>query len=95
MDLGQSFGQFHYGIIILFYRRSAITGENRNSVVNIVVKGQLLTFKVEIPVRCIGVVNLIGETDSQLIYQNIGDLVEFVESAVFSYYGFGTAVIVT
>jgi hypothetical protein len=54
-----------------------------------------VTLENEVPVRCVGIVDLIGELDLDLFGQQISYLVEFVESAVFCDDGFGAAIIIS
>ena len=87
--------QFHHSIVIFFCCFPAISWEDRNAIINIVMQGELLSPENKIPIGSIGIVDLVRKADPQFVGEQIRNFVEFVKTAIFSKYGFSTTVIVS
>jgi hypothetical protein len=82
--------QYHCPVILV-YSRLDLCRENRNAVVDTIVKGKVMTFEFEVPVNCVKVIFFIGKTDAETISEKIGDLVEPFQPAVVCYHSFSAS----
>ena len=69
--------QFHYSFIVFAQRILSFCREDRNAVVNTVVKGDVMTFETKLPINGIEVVFFVGKVYIQILAQDIGYMVEF------------------
>ena len=94
-DSFQDFCKVCNGFIIFFHRIFPVSWKNRNTIIDVVMKGEFVTTKKKIPVRGVGIVYFVGKADLHSFYKKVGYFVEFVEAAVFSDYSFGAAIIIS
>jgi len=81
-------GEHNHGTVVLTNCGLDLGWKNGNTVVDTIMKSQVMTFEFELPINGVEIVFFVGESDAETIGKNGSHLVEPLQSAVIRNYGF-------
>src|SRR5262245_13294778 len=83
--------QHHDGLVVLVHCRLDFGRINGDTVVNAIMKGEMMTLEFEFPVYRIEIVFFVGKLDAETIGKNGGHFVEPLQPAVIGDHRFGAS----
>ena len=78
----EEFCYFDYGVVVLTGSLAKFPGIDRDAGVDVVVKGQDMTFVQEVPHQRIEIVGFLGEFDIEIVGEDVSHFIEAFQSAV-------------